>query len=466
MAGVALCFSAACAATPVLFGSSHRVQSVPASALAEPAPKAEARPLHQQTREAAAGPLHQIKANIEYRRIRTVDASALADELLKAKKVDLEDDAHPGASKLILADAVARREDLAGLPWQDDRHCYIGEANAKVLGPLSVALRDALEKHRAITQTEFPLEDSISQRHSDVSPLYDFVFKPLTSEEGVWRRAEAVPALVQALTGEEKEYRLLLVEALGQIADRTASVALARQALFDRSEEIREAAIRQLADRPRSDYRVILLEGLRYPWPPVAEHAAEALVALRDVAALPTLVRLFEEPDPVAPFVDERWPQILLVKELVRINHLRNCFMCHAPSNAFRNSLNAAVPTPGVPIPTSSAYYEFGRQNRFIRADITYLRQDFSMLIPVAEVGPWPMYQRFDYVVRTRRATKREIAAASGKNPVEPYPPYPQRETVLFALRELTGKDAGRSSDDWRRATSQLLMKAAANHDP
>ena len=28
---------------------------------------------------------------------------------------------------------------------------------------------------------------------------------------------------------------------------------------------------------------------------------------------------------------------------------------------------------------------------------------------------------------------------------------YPQREAVLFALRELTGEDLGRSSSDWQR---------------
>jgi hypothetical protein len=390
----------------------------------------------------------------------------LAAELLKAKKIDLEDDTHPDAGKLVLADAVKGREDLAGLPWQGDWDCYISYEMGKSLGGYSRTLRDQLEKHREIKQTEFSIEDSISQRHGEVSPLYEFMFKPLTAQGGAWRRAEAVPALVQVLMAEEKEYRLLLVEALGQIADRSATVALARQALFDRSEEVREAAIRLLIERPRSDSRAVLLDGLRYPWPAVAEHAAEALVALRDVDALPMLVKVFEEPDPSAPFVDESWPQAIAVKELVRINHLRNCLMCHAKSTSRADSVRGAVPIPGAPLPTSSTYYDLGRQNGFIRADITYLRQDFSMLISVAEVGPWPMYQRFDFVLRTRRATEEEIAAARARNPVEPYPKYPQREAVLFALRELTGEDAGRNPDNWRRAASQLLTKAEANHDP
>src|SRR5262249_15381620 len=86
-----------------------------------------------------------------------------------------------------------------------------------------------------------------------------------------------------------------------------------------------------------------------------------------------------------------------------------------------------------------------------IRADVTYLRQDFSAMQFVEKPDKWPHLQRFDYVVRTRELTAAEVNRyqneKSGSDPND----YPQRTAVLFALRELTGEDAGTSSADWRR---------------
>jgi hypothetical protein len=81
-----------------------------------------------------------------------------------------------------------------------------------------------------------------------------------------------------------------------------------------------------------------------------------------------------------------------------------------------------------------------------IRADITYLRQDFSVtqlvgIVPAAEP------QRFDFMVRTRPLTSEEMRLLK-KHP-ELHPAHRQKETVLFALRELTGKDAGPTLEDW-----------------
>ena len=68
--------------------------------------------------------------------------------------------------------------------------------------------------------------------------------------------------------------------------------------------------------------------------------------------------------------------------------------------------------------------------------------------------------QRFDYVVRTRDATPADISLPRDVNlarvlstPLQIN--YPQRESVLFALRELTSYDAGASAEAWQTALSR-----------
>jgi hypothetical protein len=79
-----------------------------------------------------------------------------------------------------------------------------------------------------------------------------------------------------------------------------------------------------------------------------------------------------------------------------------------------------------------------------IRADITYFRQDFSVM---QLVGPGAEPLRFDFLVRTRPVTSEEMRLLK-KRP-ELHPALRQKESVLFALRELTGKDPGRTLEDW-----------------
>jgi len=57
---------------------------------------------------------------------------------------------------------------------------------------------------------------------------------------------------------------------------------------------VRAQAIEVLLQRPREEYRSLLLKGLRYPWFLVADHAAEALVALNDKEAPPALRKLVD----------------------------------------------------------------------------------------------------------------------------------------------------------------------------
>ena len=68
---------------------------------------------------------------------------------------------------------------------------------------------------------------------------------------------------------------------------------------------------------------------------------------------------------------------------------------------------------------------------------------------------------RFDYFVRTRTVTPSEAAplVAARRDRTT----YPQRAAVLFALRELTGKDAGETTQAWRELFPRAEIDAEAS---
>ena len=57
---------------------------------------------------------------------------------------------------------------------------------------------------------------------------------------------------------------------------------------------------------------------------------------------------MLDDPDPRAPVVwEENKKRVQEVRELVRVNHHRNCLLCHAPANTGNvasDTLTAAVP--------------------------------------------------------------------------------------------------------------------------
>jgi hypothetical protein len=248
-----------------------------------------------------------------------------------------------------------------------------------------------------------------------------------------------------------------LVAMLASVKGARASTALAQRAIFDVSPDVREAAIASLKDRPSKEYRPVLLDGMRYPWTAVAEHATEALVALKDRDAAPSLVSLLDLPDPAAPVHDkgDKW----VVTEVVRVNHLRNCLMCHAPSFIGDEPIRALVPEKGKPL--AESYYE-RREGNFVRADVVYLKQDFSMTLPVSGAQPWLMLQRFDYLTRKRELSKKEIDKLALDDKDRSVGENLHRSATLWALRQLTGKDAGPRSEDWSRE----LQAATPNKRP
>jgi hypothetical protein len=77
-------------------------------------------------------------------------------------------------------------------------------------------------------------------------------------------------------------------------------------------------------------------------------------------------------------------------------------------------------------------------------------QQDFSVVQPVKEPGKWPRLQRFDYLIRQRELSADEVARLpKPQDAAEQTSSYPQREAVLWALRQLTSTDLGNQGEDW-----------------
>jgi hypothetical protein len=247
-----------------------------------------------------------------------------------------------------------------------------------------------------------------------------------------------------------------LVEYLSTISHVEATKALARLAIFSSAEDARKAALEALKVRRERDYTDILLSGLRYPWPTVARRAALAITKLERNDLLPKLVDVLEEPDPRAPVMREvKGKTVPVVSEMVRVNHHRSCLLCHAPGNTGKvsaDAVTAEVPVPGQPLTPPSGGYSTSQPDILVRIDVTYLRQDFSTFLAVADANPWPEMQRFDFLVRTRVLSDEEATAYREQlKPHEPGEFSPYHRAALSALRELTGRDTEPTPEAWRR---------------
>jgi len=264
-----------------------------------------------------------------------------------------------------------------------------------------------------------------------------------------------VAALMQVLAPEAPDFRLGMVKYLAAVSHAEATRALARLAVFSEEDEVRLAAVTALKVRRERDYTDILLMSLRYPWPAVARRGAEALARLERTYLVPQLVELLDEPDPRSPVTKTANGQrVREAREQVRVNHHRNCLLCHAPGNTAgvsSDTLTAAVPVPSDPLPSSSDGYQQTSPDLSVRIDVTYLRPDFSLMQAVTDANPWPEMQRFDFLVRTRVLTDDEATAREKLVAAEPGRPSPYHRAVLAALRDLTGRDAAPTADAWRR---------------
>jgi hypothetical protein len=259
---------------------------------------------------------------------------------------------------------------------------------------------------------------------------------------------------------ESEQFRIGLAKHLAMIPHLDATTALAKLAIFSPEAEVRDAAIEGLKLRREKDYSDVLMQGFGYPLPAVSKRAAEALVKLERKDLLANLINVLESSDPRLPVVENRdGKPVTVVRELVRINHHRNCLLCHAPGNTDNTPegvLKVAVPLPNEPLakPSEGGYQSTppATPDIVVRLDMTYLRQDFSMMMPVTDAHPWPEMQRFDFLVRTRTLTAAE---AQAYEPCcaddEPGRLSPYHRAALFALRELTGRDTEPTAAAWRK---------------
>jgi hypothetical protein len=357
---------------------------------------------------------------------------------------------------------VARRPDLATLPFQDEERCRLDQAAAKKLQAASRDLRDLLTSALRLADRP-PQTDSTTlpgpTAGSHPRALYAASAICHHLKSGPHRLdSNYLPTLEQILSGEAASLRLALALHL-QYPPDTAEAArvLVRRALFDTSAEVRQAAIAGLHAIAPAKYLPLVLDGLRYPWAPVNFHAAEVLVTVRAEGVVPELLKLLDGPDPYEPFeMDKDGKRVTVRRELVRLNHHSNCLLCHAPSFDEKDFVRGPVPDPSRMLPPSlsAVYYgASGSRGLFVRADVTYLRQDFSEVQQVENPGNWPKLQRFDFLVRVRPLTDDEAAARRGREHFVGPPELPaSRRATLLALQELTGLDGGLTAASWERA--------------
>jgi hypothetical protein len=367
---------------------------------------------------------------------------------------------------------LSNRRDLAGLPFALGDACRTGSERSKQFKLAVATIRSSLQQvegtatpqtfwntYHAITAQE----DRTPSHNQDILRVQATMARVAALEEILDKSQREhvararVAALMQILAPESPAMRVGLVKYLSRVAHVEATKALARLAIFSAEEEVRQAAIDALKVRRERDYTDILLQGMRYPFPAVAKRAGEALIKLKRKDLVPQLVDLLEEADPRAPVVQEAGEKkTTVVRELVRVNHHRNCIMCHAPGNTGNVSpeaLTARIPLPNEPLtPPSQGYMKSVPDDILVRIDVTYLRQDFSMFQAVADANPWPEMQRFDFLVRTREVNEEEAATyRKAFEQREPGEVSPYQRAALHALRELTGKDAAPTPEAWRK---------------
>ena len=329
--------------------------------------------------------------------------------------------------------ALLPESDADGLPFAEESDCRLEEPAAR-----------ALDEHAGLLHSQLSLADqSVKRRFPTSANSRRDPAMIRAIEKGNWQSEDAIPALFQILQVETEPVRGQLVEMAAKHRNGDATAVLVNRALFDLSPEVREKAVAALKWRSPDYYRTKLLEAIRHPWSPVAWNAAKTLVALGDREAVPGLIKLLDAPNPAKPHRDEAGNMV--VKELVRIHHMQNCLLCHAPAQGTDDLVQGKVPDERVAVVSGvrRGYYTKSRVVRpkdvFVRADVTYLRQDFSLMHAqrTGQAGT-----RFDYLVRTRNATEEEIASAEA-TPADSVATYPQREAVLYAIQELTRENRG-----------------------
>jgi hypothetical protein len=387
--------------------------------------------------------VHSLAARLDYlkadeiqkqlQQIREVSLDAtgstkVKNELVKQARTHFNrNELNPGTVVVLKS-----HPDLAGLPFQIGSEGQLPKERAESMDVLSRQLREVIQT---------------CVREGDSRPNSDKLFRTLMNgvdgkaDRKVWTTAESVPCIQQMLQPESREIRRMSCEMLSGLAIPEATEALVKWAVFDADAGNRAAAVAALKDRDRNEVTRVLLSYIRYPWPRAVEHACEALVALDCKESVPQLALAYSLPDPDAPFeVDlPLSSRKTYVREVVRVNHLQNCTMCHPPSFRQNDLIRGAIPDPNQPLPPSLTPAYYNGSSQFVTASVTYLRQDFSMPQPVVNPGKWPEYQRYDYFVAV---TPVYVRAAKAPAVGSPY-----QKALAYAIQKLTAYDPAIDTD-------------------
>jgi hypothetical protein len=385
--------------------------------------------------------------------------ASMRDKLVELYKTNYQSNAAMGRKPVFDPSILLSRLPSASqLTVRSFPVCQLNLLDAEMLGVLSRKLHVYLDA--------LAPKDAYGKR-ADPNRLRAALRKEWRGKPPEWLRPEALPAMVQILMAEDVPLRLILVDMMADIRGKAATVRLAQRAVYDLSPEVRKAAIDALRDRPLADARRTLVDAMRYPWSPAADHAADALAALSDRDAAPLLVALLDKPDPAAPFATKTGAS---VREVVRVNHVENCLLCHVPAVgrdpvtdvdpfARRPSQTYQVGSySGPQIPGSSGGGVWANKV-LIRADVQFLRQDFSIKFPTSGEFASTGGLRFDFLVRKRPLLPDEVEKWKLQSKPDATT-YPQREAALIALRAVTGEDAGPTTAGWLKLYPDAVAEA------
>lgn len=344
---------------------------------------------------------------------------------------------------------LSARPDLNGLPLVMGDECHLSPERSQTLQQISRSIGPVLARFDGFSSRRSSNDPNVL-RHRNLLLLrqISMVDRHFRNHQG--DSHQKLLTVDQMLQIEEPELRLELVKLLGQSESQVSANLLACYVKYDLDPKVRMSATNILRSFPSKWVRPKLLEGLRYPWPEAAKHAAEGLIRLNDMKAIPELVELLKRPDPRRP--RKIAPNMYVRKELVAINHLKNCLLCHADSTS--NSDHGRAPVPQWERPLPPAYYNAQTTGLTARADVTYLRQDFSVVHEVKDHGSWPANQRFDYVVRktTMNEAEAEQITEHFNDSTNEY-----RDAVIFALQMLTDqKPSDNSYHSWKEITTKM----------
>lgn len=342
----------------------------------------------------------------------------------------------------VLANMKARPE-LAGLPFVMGADCRLDMNRAQSFQSSVEAVRDGLERDARSHQQEH-------------TPFWNTYLQE-TNQQGI-DTDHGVAALTQILGPESKTMRTSLVRRLKLSNNPAALKTIARAAVFDADGDVRMAALQALKEEKKTREPAVteaLLAGIRYPLATVAKRSARAIINLERKDLLPTLVAALADPAPSDPVTGE--DGTTTVREVVKINHHRNCLLCHPPvQTGQEQEVPGVIPIPGMPFSTSpkEAYGRASQSNDpMVRADTTYLRQDFSVMMAVANAAPWPEMQRFDFIVRKRVVEGKELAQLQEKVQGRPAGFLSENhKAILTALTELSGeRNVAPNQAAWQR---------------